>query len=593
MERSLAQPTHQDIASYDSDAERRELKYGKNYKWIVLSNTTLGALMASIDASIVLISLPAIFNGLGVNPLVAANISLLIWMLLGYIIISAVIIVSVGRFADTFGRVRLYNLGFIIFAIASTLIWISTYLFHGPMGALSIILLRMVQAFGGAFLAANSAAMLTDAFPHNERGMALGINGIAFAGGSAIGLIVGGILAAIDWHLIFLISVPVGIVGAIWSYFALHEIATIKKGRKLDVSGNITFAISIGLILISITYALLPYGTADTGWMNPVVLGGLAAGLVLFVVFIFIEFRAPDPMFQLRLFKRRNFSLSMISLFLSTAIRFGLQFAIIIWLQGVWLPLHGISFENTPLLAAIYMLPLTLGFVVLGPLSGKLSDKYGPRIFATVGMLVNAAAFLLLAALPIDFSLVPFLVITFVLGLGQGIFLSPNIASIMNSLPPEQRGTGSGMRSTFMYVAMMFSMIIFFTLIVVGLGGTLPSAIYSGLVSKGVTTADAVNASNISPTAALFAAFLGYNPLKTILPQSLFHHINATQANTITGTEFFPKLISKPFSDGIHIVLYISAALALVAALASALMGKNDIYGVVESVHKGKSVNEP
>ncbi len=563
---------------YDKAEEKREKRFGINYKWVVLSNTTLGALMASIDSSIVLISLPVIFKGLGVNPLIASNIGLLLWMLLGYIIMSAILIVSVGRFADTFGRVKLYNYGFMIFAFTSILIYASSYLVHGTAGALSIIILRLFQALGGSFLVANSAAMLTDAFPHNERGMALGINGVAYAGGSAIGLIMGGLLAAIDWHLIFLISVPVGIIGAIWSYLALHEIATIKKGRKLDIAGNITFALSLALILIAITYALIPYGNSQTGWGNPLVIVGILAGVFLFLIFIILELKSRDPMFDLRLFKMRSFSLNMTSSFLAGVARWGLEFMIIIWLQGIWLPLHGVDFTQTPFVAALYLLPLTIAFLILGPISGKLSDKYGPTIIATSGMLINVFAFLLLSTLPVNFNITYFIAITIFMGVGQGMFLSPNSASIMNSLPPEQRGAGAGMRTTFGYMSMMFSIIIFFTLLTTGLAATLSSSIYAGLVSQGVSSTAALSASKIPPTAALFAAFLGYNPLKTLLPQSLLSNLTTTQQNAIIGTAFFPMLVSKSFTQSIKIVLYFAAALSLLAAIASAFRGKTDVY---------------
>ena len=563
---------------YDVEEEKRERKYGLNYKWIVLSNTTLGALMASIDSSIVLISLPAIFKGLGVNPLVPSNIGLLLWVLLGYIITSAILIVSVGRFADTFGRVKLYNFGFMIFAFTSVLIYASSYLVHGTAGALAIIILRVFQALGGSFLVANSAAMLTDAFPHNERGMALGINGVAYAGGSAIGLLIGGLLAAIDWHLIFLISVPVGIVGAIWSYLALHEIAAIKKGRKLDLPGNITFALSLACILISITYALIPYGNSQTGWSNPYVIGGVVAGIILFIAFIFIELRSKDPMFNLRLFEDRSFSFSMGSSFLAGVARWGLEFMIIIWLQGIWLPIHGVDFTQTPFVAAIYLLPLTIAFLFTGPISGKLSDKYGPTIIATAGMLLNVVAFLLLTTFPPNFNIAYFIAVTVFMGIGQGLFISPNAASIMNSLPPDQRGAGAGMRTTFGYMSMMFSIIIFFTLLTTSLGATLSHSIYAGLVSQGVSSSAAQSASAIPATSALFAAFLGYNPMKTLLPQSLLSSLTTAQQAAITGTKFFPSLILDSFTKAIKSVLYFAAALSLIAALTSAFRGRTDRY---------------
>jgi MFS family permease len=563
---------------YDLEAEKKERKYGPRYKWVVLSNTTLGGLMFAIDSSIVLISLPAIFSGLGVNPLVPSNIGLLLWTLLGYLIVSSVFVVTIGRLADSYGRVRLYNIGFIVFAIASTLIYASTYLVHGVAGAESLIALRLIQAVGGAFLFANSAALITDAFPHNERGMALGINSIAFAGGSAAGLLIGGVLAAIDWHLIFLISVPVGVLGAIWSYIALHEIAALKKDRKLDIPGNVVFALGIGILLVSMTYALLPYGNSQIGWSNPAVYGGIILGAALLVLFVILESRTEDPMFRLDLFRNNGYSMGILSLFLAGSARWGLEFILIIWLQGIWLPMHGIDFLQTPLYASYYLLPLTIGFIALGPVSGKLSDKYGPRLLSTAGMLINVVGFLVLLTFPVNFKVIDFILLTFTIGVGQGLFLSPNIASIMNSIPPEYRGVGSGMRSTIMQVSMMFSIIIFFSLLIVGLSGSLGPSIHSGLIAQGLSNSTAESISKIPPTSALFASFLGYNPMKTLIPGQILGNLTAQQQANITSTSFFPKLISPSFTQGLKEVLYFAAGMSLVAAIASALRNKNPIY---------------
>ena len=578
-DRSTGAASRKDLA-YDRGEEGKETKYGKGYKWVVLSNTTLGATMAAIDSSIVLISLPQIFNGLGVNPLVPANIGLLLWMLLGYMIVSSVCVVAFGRLSDMYGRVRLYNLGFMIFAVASTLIYISSYFVTGTSGALSIILLRLLQAVGGSFLFANSAALLTDAFPHTERGMALGINGIAFAGGSIVGLIVGGLLAAIDWHLIFMISVPIGVAGAIWSYLALHEIATLKKGGRLDVPGNVTFGASLAVLLMSLTYAMMPYGSAQTGWGSPLVLAGFAAGTILMALFIIVETRSDDPMFKLRLFRNRSFAAGNVSMVLAGIARGGLQFMLVIWLQGIWLPLHGVSFEQTPLLAAVYMIPLTLGVLIAGPIFGKLSDRHGVNVYATLGMVINAVCFAAMLALPVSFALLPFVIITFLLGVGQGMFVAPNMAAIMNSVPPEDRGAAAGMRAALQNISFMFSIIIFFSLLIVGLGATLQHSMYAGLVSQGLSSSTAAAASGISPTGALFAAFLGYNPLRTLIPAAIFGNLTAAQQSSIASTGFFPQLISPAFAQGISTVLYLAIAMSLVAALASSLRGKMSVYGI-------------
>jgi len=564
---------------YDLEERKRESKYGKGYKWVALSNTTLGVLMASIDSSILIISLPAIFNGLGVNPLTPGNITLLLWLLLGYMIMSSVIVVTIGRLSDMFGRVRLYNLGFTIFAIGSTVLYAVTYLFTGTTAVLLMIVLRLVQGFGGGFLFANSAAILTDAFPHDQRGTAMGINQIAAIMGGLIGLILGGILSAIDWHLIFLISVPVGVLGAIWSYLALHEIAKIRKNQKIDILGNVTFGVALTLILISMTYGLLPYSTSNTGWSSPYVIGGILTGLLLLVAFVFIELRAKDPMFNLYLFKIRAFSAGILSLFLAGIARGGLQFMLIIWLQGIWLPLHGVSFLNTPLQAGIDMIPLLLGFLVMGPIAGHLSDKYGARLFSTLGMIINVIGFLLLMTLPVNFSYPVFALIIFVLGIGQGMFAAPNTTSVMNAVPPEHRGITAGMRATFTNMSFMFSIVIFFSLLIVGLGTALPGALYTGLVAQSVPTAVAHAVSKLPPTSALFAALLGYNPMQALLSHNVTATIPKANLTVITGNKFFPNLVSAPFADGIHTVLIAAAIMAAIAAIASALRGKRYVYG--------------
>ncbi len=560
--------------AYDIEERKKEEKLGKNYKWIALSNTTLGALLASIDGSILIISLPAIFNGLGVNPIAAGNVTLLLWLLLGYTIVSSVAVVTIGRLSDMFGRVKLYNMGFAIFSFASVLIVIVTYLVSGDTAVLAITLLRLLQGLGAAFLFANSAAILTDAFPANERGKALGFNQVAAIGGSLAGMLIGGWLAAVDWHLIFLISVPIGVIGTIWAYLALHELATIKKDQKIDVLGNVVFAVALVALLLSITYGILPFGGSTTGWSNPFVEGGIALGVILLVLFVYIERHSVSPMFNMALFRIRAFAAGNISMFLSGIARGGLQFMLIIWLQGIWLPLHGISFENTPLQAAICMIPLILGFMLAGPASGYLSDKYGARLFSTTGMLINVVGFLALATLPANFVFWEFAIIIFVLGIGQGMFAAPNTAAVMNSVPPEYRGVTSGMRATLLNVAFMFSLVVFFSLLIVGVSVALPSALYNGLIAQNVSAATANSISSLPPSSALFAALLGYNPLKAVLPQNVISALPSQNANTILGIGFFPTLIAAPFMDGMRIVLYVGAAMAFIAALASALRGK-------------------
>ena len=546
------------------------------YKWIALSNTTLGIFMSMLDGSIVEISLPAIFHGIGVNPLAAGETDYLLWTLMGYLVVTATLLVAFGRISDMFGRVRLYNLGFAIFAVGSILL----YLVHGTgnSAALQIIIFRLVQAVGGAFLMSNSAAILTDAFPSNQRGLALGINMIAGTCGTFIGLIAGGILAAINWRYVFLVSVPFSVGGTIWAYLALHETATIRKNQRLDIPGNILFALGLTALLVGTTYGIQPYGGSTMGWGNPFVLTCLIGGVLAIIAFIFVEQHVPEPMFRLELFKIRMFSAGNIAGFLAALARGGLNLMIVIWLQGIWLPLHGYSFEDTPLWAGIYMLPLTIGFMIMGPISGFLSDRFGARVFSTAGMLVTAVGFFGLLLIPTNFIYVTFALAILVIGMGMGMFVSPNTSSIMSSVPPEHRGVSSGMRATFQNTASTLSINWIFAMVIIGLASHLPTALYQGLIRVGVPSAAASQVANLPPTGALFAAFLGYNPMQTLLPATVLQQLPVASQTLLLSKTFFPNLISTPFDFGLRLAFSISVAFALIAAVASVLRGGRYIY---------------
>jgi MFS family permease len=547
------------------------------YKWIALSNTTLGMLMASIDVNIVLISMPAIFRGININPLAPGEASYLLWMLMGYSMVTATLLVSFGRLSDMFGRVRLYNLGFAIFSFASILLSLTPG--TGNTGALELIIFRLLQAVGGGFLFSNSTAILTDAFPAAERGMAMGLNQIAFIGGSLLGLILGGVLSAIHWRLVFLVSVPVGITGTIWAYLKLKEIGIITR-QKIDIIGNATFGAGLTIFLASLIYGIMPYGSSPMGWANPWVKTGLVTGVILLIAFVFIETRVKYPMFRLGLFRIRMFAAGNVSGFLSSVARGGLQFMLIIWLQGVWLPLHGYNFAETPLWAGIYMMPMMGGFFLMGPLSGWLSDRFGARGFSTCGMLLQMTGFLLLATLPANFSYLPFMLILVLFGLGMGMFASPNTTSIMNSVPAKYRGVASGMRSTIQNSGSLLSMSVFFSLVIIGLSTKLPPVLYSGLIAQGLPAAVASQAAHLPPTGALFAAFLGYNPMQQLLTPSVLASLPAASRSLILGKAFFPSLMAPAFMGSLRITFYGSAAISLVAAIASSLRGERYIHSV-------------
>jgi MFS family permease len=542
------------------------------YRWVALSNTTLAMVMATIDGSIVIIAMPAIFRGINLNPLTAGNVTYLLWMIMGYLLVQSVLVVTLGRLGDIFGRVKIYNLGFLVFTLAS--VGLSFDPFQGQHGALWLIGWRFVQAFGGAMLMANSAAILTDAFPEGQRGTALGINQVAGISGQFVGLLLGGLLSAWDWRAVFWVNLPFGLFGTVWAYKSLKEIAATRKAR-IDWLGNITFAAGAGVLLTAITFGIRPYRNDPTAWGSPMVVGGLILGAGLLALFCLIETRVKDPMFRLSLFRIRAFAAGNIAALLGAIARGGLQFMLVIWLAGIWLPLHGYDFRDTPLWAGIYMLPLTAGFLIAGPVSGRLSDRFGARPFATGGLLVAACCFAGLMLLPVDFPYWAFALLIFGNGIGSGLFAAPNTAAIMSSVPAHHRGAASGMRSTFQNSGMSLSIGVFFSLMIAGLASTLPKSLGPGLTAQGVPAAVAARIAHLPPVSTVFAAMLGYNPVQSLLaPTGLLRTLPAASVATLTGKTFFPRLISGPFHHGLTIVFTAAALMAVTGAAVSWLRGK-------------------
>ncbi len=531
--------------------------------------------MATIDTSIMLIALPDIFRGIHLDPLLPGNSFYLLWMILSFLVVTSVLVVSLGRLGDMYGRVKMYNLGFAVytfFSLVLSVTWMS-----GSAAALWLVIMRVFQGVGAAFLIANSSAILTDAFPTNQRGMALGINQVAGISGTFIGLVLGGVLGPIQWRLVFLVSVPIGLFGTVWAYRKLREVPR-RAHARLDWPGNLTFALGLVAIMIGITYGIQPYGGSTMGWGSPLVIGSLAGGAVLLAVFAVVETQVADPMFRLALFRIRAFTAGSLSSLLAGIGRGGLMFMLIIWLQGIWLPLHGYDFARTPLWAGIYMLPLTAGFLIAGPMSGFLSDRFGSRPFATGGMIAAAGSFALLELLPIDFSYWAFGGLLLMNGLAMGAFAAPNRAGVMNSLPPQHRGVGSGMNSTFQNSAQVLSIGIFFTLMIIGLSAHLPSSLYRGLTAHGVPSAAAERAASLPPVSTLFAAFLGYSPVSHLLGPSVLAHLPRATVTTLTGRSFFPRLIASPFRDGLHAALDFAVVACLVAAGTSWLRGGKYVF---------------
>lgn len=558
---------HPDEGTVATARRRRRMDHDHpHYKWIVLSNTTLGTLLATINASIVLISLPAIFRGIGLNPLAPGNVSYLLWMLMGYLVVTAVLVVPFGRLGDMFGRVRIYNYGFVVFTVAA--VALSFDPFHLGGGAVWLIGWRVVQGIGGAMLMASSSAILTDAFPANQRGMALGVNMVSAVAGSFLGLLIGGFLSEWHWQAIFWVGVPIGIAGTIWSVRSLRELGVKTPGR-LDWAGTATFGLGLTILLIGITYGIQPYGDAPTGWTSPWVLGAIGLGLALLVAFCFVELRVDSPMVDLRLFRSASFGMGNLAGLMSSVGRGGLQFMLIIWLQGIWLPLHGYDFESTPLWAGIYLLPITVGFLVAGPIAGSLSDRFGARPFTVGGMLLMAATFIALLLIPVNFDYWVFAILVFLNGLGGGIFTAPNTASIMSSVPAAQRGAASGVRATFFNAGSSLSIGIFFSLMIVGLANSLPSALSTGLQAQGVSASVAHEVAQLPPVGSLFAAFLGYNPIEELLAPSGALSQPGVNAEVLTGQSFFPQLITGPFHAGLTVVFIAAAVMMLIGAAAS------------------------
>ena len=544
----------------------------RRYRWIALSNTTAAVFMSALDGSIVLIALPPIFRGIHLDPLAPSSIGYLLWMIMGYRLVQAVLVVTVGRFGDMFGRVRIYNAGFVVFTAASILLSVDPFTRGG--GATWLIGGRVLQAIGGSMLMANSAAILTDAFPASQRGFALGINQVAALAGQFVGLVAGGLLASIDWRLVFWINVPIGLFGTIWAYLQLVETGERKPGR-IDWAGNVTFALGLGALLWGVTQGVQPYHGQAMGWSNPMVVLELGGGIILLGLFAFLERRAVDPMFDLALFRIRAFSAGNVAAFLVSLVRGGLQFILVIWLQGIWLPMHGYSFSRTPLWSGVFLLPMTVGMLLAGPLSGFLSDRFGSRRLATSGLVVFGVSLLGLLALPVSFSYPPFAVLITLNGIGGGMFAAPNTSSIMGSVPANQRGEASGMRATFMNSGTALSIGVFFSIMIAGLARHLPQALWSGLVARGVPVAAAQHVATLPPVASLFATLLGVNPIAHLLAAS---HVLANLADpaAVTSPRFFAHLLSHPFGEGLAPVLWASVICTVAALLASASRGRDD-----------------
>ncbi len=541
-------------------------KVDDHYRWVALANTTAAVFMSTLDGSIVIIALPAIFRGIHLDPLAPGNIVYLLWMIMGYRLVQAVTVVTFGRLGDMFGRVKIYNAGFVVFTLSSILLSVCPFI--GVRGAQWLIGWRLVQALGGSMLTANSVAILTDAFPSRQRGFALGLNQVAALAGMFVGLVAGGLLAAVDWRLVFWVNVPVGVFGTLWAYWRLREISD-RQGGRIDWWGNLTFAVGLGAILVGVTYGIQPYGHHAMGWTSPMVDTLLVGGAALLGAFVVIETRVADPLFQLSLFRIRAFTAGNIAGFAVSVARGGLQFVLIIWLQGIWLPLHGYSYSQTPLWAGHLPPPADGGLPGLGS-AGRHACRTAsvPAAWRRRGQWCSGAASSGSCCCPVDFPYWAFALLITAGGIGSGMFAAPNTSSIMSSVPARLRGAASGMRATFQNSGTALSIGIFFSLMIAGLSGTLSTTLSSGLHQHGVSQSVAHHVGSLPPVASLFAALLGVNPIQHLLaPSGALSTLSTSSRHVLTGHTFFPQLISAPFHHGLVVVFAFAAGLSVIAGL--------------------------
>ncbi len=536
-------------------------------KWIALSNTTLGQLVATINTSVIIVALPPIFEGIGLNPLSPGSFSYLLWVIMSYMIVISVLLVTVGKLSDMFGRVRLFNMGFLIFTVASVLLYLTPG--RSDTGALEIIIFRIIQAVGGSFIMANSFAIISDNFNPNQRGFAISINSVASVSGVSIGIVLGGILSVIYWRDVFLLSVPLGIFGIVWSYLKLKETSPRKK-QRIDVAGNILFGSGLVVFLLGVTYGITPYRNSPMGWENPLVILALAAGAVLLVLFVVWEMRSEYPMFNLKLFRSRGFSIGSLTGFISAMGMMGLLYMLTLLFQGVWLPLHGVPYSLTPLWAGIYMLPMTVSMGLFGILAGRISDRYGQRMLTVIGLLISALSLLGLTFLPYNFSYVKMGILITIFGAGYGLFNSPNISAVMNSVPASDRGSASGMLNNMRNTGYVASMGVFFSILIAGLATSLPLHITSALNSAGATSL-VPYLSSMPPTEAIFGAFLGINPVGAIMAAipRLPAAIPASTVKLLEGNSWFPGVLAPSFMNALDTVFYVISAITIFGSIVS------------------------
>jgi MFS family permease len=547
----------------------------------ILVNSFLGSLMASMTMSAIIIALPDILRGIGVNPMSPLGFASMMWLMFSYPLMVAVAVPIVGRLSDMYGRGKMFTIGDAIFTVMSTLLGIVPG--YGSVAVAQMIAYRFVQGLGGSMMFTNSAAIITDVYPPHRRGVAMGIVSIAFSAGSIIGLVVGGVLAVVNWRLVFLVNTPIGIASTAWAYVTVYRLPLGLRRVRVDYLGASMLAASLVLLLLGITFGMLPSGNSMMSWGSPMVLGLIGGGLLLMALLIPVEMRTGEPILKINLFRIRPFTFGVLSaLFLFLAQGANI-FVLSLLLQAIYLPMHGVPYSETPLLAGIYLIPSSIANAVFAPVGGRLINRFGARVVSTIGAVLLGVSFELLTLLSLNFNYTLFAADLFLMGTGSGLFQSPNLVSIMSSVPQEDRSAASGLRASMQNIGLLMSFAVFLTLILVGSATALSTSISSALIKVGVPSDVVSELTRIPPAYALFAAFMGYDPMKFLMSQAGVDLPGSVYA-AVTKPTFFPSAIAPAMATGFIYAYHIAAIMAFTAAVFSYLRGREHIVHQVKLI---------
>jgi len=547
----------------------------------ILVNSFLGSLMASMTMSAIIIALPDILRGIGVNPMSPLGFASMMWLMFSYPLMVAVAVPIVGRLSDMYGRGRMFTIGDAIFTVMSTLLGIVPG--YGSVAVAQMIAYRFVQGLGGSMMFTNSAAIITDVYPPHRRGVAMGIVSIAFSAGSIIGLVVGGVLAVVNWRLVFLVNTPIGIASTAWAYVTVYRLPLGLRRVRVDYLGASMLAASLVLLLLGITFGMLPSGNSMMSWGSPMVLGLIGGGLLLMALLIPVEMRTGEPILKINLFRIRPFTFGVLSALFLFLAQGANVFVLSLLLQAIYLPMHGVPYSETPLLAGIYLIPSSVANAVFAPVGGRLINRFGARVVSTIGAVLLGVSFELLTLLSLNFNYTLFAADLFLMGTGSGLFQSPNLVSIMSSVPQEDRSAASGLRASMQNIGLLMSFAVFLTLILVGSATALSTSISSALTKVGVPSDVVSELTRIPPAYALFAAFMGYDPMKFLMSQAGVDLPGSVYA-AVTKPTFFPSAIAPAMATGFIYAYHIAAIMAFTAAIFSYLRGREHIVHQVKLI---------